>query len=115
MNIDFEKLRPEDIKIEKVLFDTELDGLKVIKTVCKTELPLENSQDFCIRVWVVTKIYSDVRFSRSGGFSNRAFFGTTYEQANKEYLEWLKKVTQTSHKTATNEMKLRCVMEALSL
>lgn len=47
-------------------------------------------------------------------FNNIAFFGVTYDEANGKYLKWLKKVTESKSNSNNNQLKLGCVLEALS-
>lgn len=103
------------IPIECVLFDTSVDGLQVVKTVVETKLPLENSQEFCIAVYVVDEILSETRFKIAERFNNIVFFGVTYDEANRKYLKWLNKVTKSKSNSNNNQLKLGCVLEALSL
>lgn len=106
---------PEELPIECIVFDTSVDGLQVVKTVVETKLPLEDSQEFCILVFVVDKIISESRFMITEGFSNRAFFGVTYDEANRKYLKWLKSVTKLNSKTNNNQLKLGCLLEELAV
>lgn len=101
------------ISIERTILNTTLNGLEVIKCVEETKLPLENSQEFCISVNVVTDILSDSSYKRADGFTNAAFFGETYELANDEYITWLDKVVSDEDATYNKARGVQCLLNEL--
>ncbi len=101
------------ISIERTILNTTLNGLDVIKCVEETKLPLKNSQEFCITINVSKEILSSTRFMRASGYSNIAFFGETYDEANAEYIKWLDKVVSDDDATYNKARGVQCLLNEL--
>lgn len=101
------------ISIERTILNTQINGLDVIKHVEKTDLPLKDSQEFCIGVSVAKELVSDNRFLAAEGFATIRFFGETYEDANDQYLEWLDTVVSDNDATYNKARGVQCLLNEL--
>jgi len=102
-----------NITIERTILDTKLNDLQVIKWVVETQLPLENSQEFCIRVSVAQEVLNDHQFISVKGYSTVAFFGENYERANEQYLEWLDTIVTDQDATYNKARGVHCLLDDL--
>lgn len=93
------------IYIEGQILDAKVDGAMVIKLLDVTNFKQRNRKEFCIKVCAAKSIKSANHYlSADGNYSNVAFFGKTYETANKKYLKWLYEVTKYNDKRDTVSM-----------
>lgn len=101
------------MEIERTILDTALNGLFVVKTVEKTELPLKDSQEFCIRASVATEILSDSQYRQAKGYSTVAFFGETYDEANTDYMKWLDSCVSDDDAITNRARGVKCMLDEL--